>query len=233
MQQAMQWWDEQQALQFNTQATKIRDRLLQDLFAARRSLELIPTDSIRTSLSNHQNYLATIETLHQQFEEISNYLAPPYLEESLPLAIQHRIERWKTQYPMVNIELDVPAHWNGKPSERHRILLRTLDEFLRLSISHVPNLEALHICLSIQGSKHLLTIQIPYAHPSSIIPLIELREIKYLEHAFQLLMPGYYQHQKTETDVTWSFYWHPQPAPNYKEESNDSTKGTSHEPESV
>jgi hypothetical protein len=233
MHKAMQWWQEQQAVQLSSQAADIRDRLLQELVAIRRSLELLSADNIKTVLNHRQSHLGTLERLHQQFEHLSNSLAPPYLEESLPLAIQHLVEVWRSQYPMIKFELDIPSHWINEPLEYHRVILKTLDEFLRLSITDITKSGSLQIRLSLHGSDSRLTLQVPCAYPSALNALIASRELKYLSQAFELLTLGSYRYQKTSQRVTWYFDWQPQYNSDSGKEKYGSARRINGESESV
>ncbi|MBF2003244.1 MAG: hypothetical protein IGS38_21290 [Synechococcales cyanobacterium M58_A2018_015] len=92
-QQAMQWWESRRVLRLNAEVEVLRDQVLQELFTMRRCLEL---DSLETGEAADQQrhvWLAQVETLHQSLERLGFQLSPPYVEDSLPLAIQALLVR--------------------------------------------------------------------------------------------------------------------------------------------
>ena len=58
-----------------------------------------------------QNLLTTLEKFHTALNELSDHLAPPYLEDSLPLAIRFAMETWQAQHPQSELKLELPTEW--------------------------------------------------------------------------------------------------------------------------
>ncbi|MGB5975740.1 MAG: hypothetical protein WBG38_20610, partial [Nodosilinea sp.] len=81
--QLLRWWHRHQTRWLTGEADTIRNGLLQDLFAIRRQIELVTDDETAG--------LATVEQLYDALEQLGNRLSSPYLEESLPLALQHAL----------------------------------------------------------------------------------------------------------------------------------------------
>ncbi|MBF2072279.1 MAG: hypothetical protein IGS50_00730 [Synechococcales cyanobacterium C42_A2020_086] len=92
-QQAMQWWESRRVLRLNTEVEVLRDQVLQELFTMRRCLELVSLETGEAADQQRHVWLAQVETLHQSLERLGFQLSPPYVEDSLPLAIQALLGR--------------------------------------------------------------------------------------------------------------------------------------------
>ncbi|NJM99946.1 MAG: hypothetical protein HC800_24910 [Phormidesmis sp. RL_2_1] len=94
-QQAWQWWHQHQALQSHHTAESIRDGLLQQTFAFRRYLEALEKDG-PTSSSPEQTarWLERFQTFYKSLETLSDELSPPFLADSLPLALKFTLNNW-------------------------------------------------------------------------------------------------------------------------------------------
>ncbi|NJL35466.1 MAG: hypothetical protein HC840_12130 [Leptolyngbyaceae cyanobacterium RM2_2_4] len=205
--ETMRWWHQRQALQLNAQATEIRDGLLQELFALRRGLEVWAEGNHNASSHHHHDWLQKIERLHQDLERISNHLSPPYLEESLPLAIQYAAESWRTHYPQLEFVLDSPVQRSSESPARSRIILTTLHEFLQIIRLNFPEVDSLRISLSLQEIESRLAIEIPDVSQSTLASFLASDHLKYLSQAFELLTLGKCLHQQRELEITWYFLW--------------------------
>jgi hypothetical protein len=205
--ETMRWWHQRQALQFNAQATEIRDDLLQELFAVRRGLEVWSKSNNNASSHYHHDWLQKIERLHQDLEEISNHLSPPYLEESLPLAIQYAVDSWRTHYRQLEFVLDSPVRQSGESLACNRIILMTLHEFLQLILLNLPEVDFLRIRLSLQETGNRLAIEIPCTSQSTLASFLASDDLKYLSQAFELLTLGECLYQQRELGMTWYFLW--------------------------
>ncbi len=130
-QRALHWWQRRQALQSHQVAEEIRNGLLQKSFSLRRHLEVALAAAPGSGTLN-QDWLQTLEALHHDFKDLSDRLSPPYLEESLPLAIQYRVTEWQHHYPGWRFQCDFPAEWPSESPEHSRVILTMLDELLRI-----------------------------------------------------------------------------------------------------
>lgn len=93
--QAMREWYKQQAAVCARKADVIRDHSLQDLFAIRRGLELAATCCGTADTSQYQSWIHQLEALHHSLNTLIDTLIPPYLADSLPLAITTYLRKIK------------------------------------------------------------------------------------------------------------------------------------------
>ena len=134
---ALQWWERRRAFQLYCETERIRNGLLQESLAMRRSIELLLGDSCEISLQSVRDWLTGIEKFHHSLGQLSDRLSPPYVEESLPLAIQYLLELWQTYNPKLNIQMELPRDWPDESPECSRVILIALDELLRITLSEV------------------------------------------------------------------------------------------------
>ena len=136
-QSALQWWHQRQCDRQHHSAELIRDGLLQNLFALRRSLEL--THAQQQPVSAEQ--LHQLESLYGELETISNHLSPAFSRDNVTLAMQHILNRWQSEHPTVTLSSHLtanasPEHPMGDPpmSEQsmseHHISLMLLEDCL-------------------------------------------------------------------------------------------------------
>jgi hypothetical protein len=201
-QRALRWWQSQQALQSHQVAESIRNGLLQTSFSLRRNLE-VALGSTAGDLSLDPAWLHTLEGLHNDFKLLSDRLSPPYLEESLPLAIQYRVEEWQCHYPGCEFTLDLPVHWQAEPSEHSSVILTALDELWRLVCARpVPN-RSIQLRLQMESAMALLRIQIWV--PEEFDP--ESADLSHLARAFGALTDGTCTYQHQQNQLTMHFRW--------------------------
>lgn len=208
VQQALQWWYHRQCVRLCNEAEAIRDGRLQEAFIIRRYLELSLFYSEENSMLSVQAWLSTIEHLHNSLRELSDYLSPPYLNESLPLAIQQVVESWKVRYPAAQFSVELPADCQPQSYDRSRIVLTTLDELLYLVMLEGVPTPIITICLNLHQPRHQLMVQ--FAYPNSLTPSVDARssELEHLSRAFCFLTWGGCTCRRTQQTITWYFRWH-------------------------
>jgi len=132
----LRWWHQYQAQLLNQEADRIRNSFLQEMFAVRRRFELACQSPACDKPLDCVAHLADLKRLYTLLETLSDRLDSPYLQDSLPLAIQHAVEPWKSQVPL---RLDLPGEWVADPVEHNRLLLLLIDALLQqLAIAHSP-----------------------------------------------------------------------------------------------
>jgi hypothetical protein len=179
--------------------------LLQETFTIRRALELSLTQQDESSKEGAKNLLNTFEKFHASLKQLSDYLSPPYVEDSLPLAIQHLLGIWKLRYREVQIEMNLPENWHNDSHQHNRLVVMILDELLRIVLSNVSMDMSLAISLTAQATSSELKVQIsqPNFSPTAV------REFDYLSQSFRLLMSGQCFQRQAGKTVTWYFRWKP------------------------
>lgn len=201
MQKAMQWWDHRRSLHLQHQIEQLRDQSLQEIFAIRRSIELIEFDQHRFD-QQRQDWLTQAEQLHRSLEQISHHLSPFYIEESLPLAIQYQLDSLQFD----SVRLDLPIDWLDEPPARNRIILAVLSELLHLACDRRVQ-STIRVQLKAQKRLAKLAVQITYFDKKAIVDCGNNQELKYLVRSFRLLTSGWCLHRRQGQTATWHFYW--------------------------
>lgn len=205
-QQALQWWFRRQSMQLSLEAEKIRDGLLQESFTMRRTLELSLLDNVEISTKKSQDCLKTIENFYHCLEQLSDRLSPAYIEDSLPLAIQWVIESWRYN-PNLKFQLDLPAHWRHEQPDRSQIILRALDELLRITSSELLTEISIYVSLKLQGDVGELIVHISYPDVPTLVFYSGLKDLKYLSQTFRFLTSGQCFCRRKDLTVDWYFRW--------------------------
>jgi hypothetical protein len=215
MQRALQWWSKRQSVQLWDESERIRNGLLQDIFSVRRNLELALTNHVELPTQNNQAWLEKMEKIHHSLEKLSNHLSPPYIEESLPLALQSVAEQWRSQSSLFTINTQLPSSWEEEPPEQSRIIIKTLHELLKLSIAGVnaPTFTEIHL----QSTPHWneLMVDLTYPDASTLTTTQGSQEIAYLGRSFRFLTSGWCFQQRQRLTVTWHFRWRHLPSDIY------------------
>lgn len=157
----LQWWEERHAEVDRHRAEAIRDGLLQELFALRRQLEL---PAATDHPGNREDWLTTAEHIYTALRQLSENLDAPFLQESLPLAIQSAVERLQPHYPQLEIDLNLPPDWDYRAIQQNRVLLSGLMECLKIVIANDSLPTLLQIQLQQQGQWGELLVQAVYPH---------------------------------------------------------------------
>ena len=204
---ALQWWQARQSRQLLSEAEKIRDGLLQESFTIRRSLELSLEDGRSTSTKLSQDLLKKMEKFYHSLEQLSDHLSPAYIEDSLPLAIQGVVESWQTYNSRLKIEIELPTAWRQEPIDRSLVILRVLDELLRITASQLVRELSLQIRLNQQGNLAELIVQIRYPDVSTLVSDWGREDLEYLSQTFEFLISGQCSRRREELTVAWYFRW--------------------------
>jgi hypothetical protein len=188
------------------EAERIREDLLQKLFAMRRSLELALMDK-QAHPKEVQRWLTQLETIQHSLEAVTHRLVPPYLDDSLPLAMQLALKEWQATHPMLQLEMDLPTDWIAEPFAQRRMVLATLVTWLQITASHLQPRARLRIRLSQQAHSNELLIQLTTSNRSDLPSRAAISELSKLQQAFQVLAPGSCYCQKCDATVTWVYRW--------------------------
>lgn len=219
---ALQWWSDRQTCRFFQAAEGIRNGMLQESFTMRRHLELALTNRPETPPPDGQTWLATIEHLHHALKALSDDLSPPYVDDSLPLAIQSKLEAWKLRDSKCCFTWELPASWQHESYERSQIILMALDELFRLMLVNVAGKNlgegvseergkavtkgSIAVRLSSVRDRNELTVQ--FALPDRWTPAPDTaRELKYLRQAFCFLTFGECFYRRQPSGLIWYFRW--------------------------
>jgi hypothetical protein len=208
--QAFQWWSRRQFHQQWLESDRIRNGVMQDLFAMHRGMEVSQIQGAATILQNSKTWLDQAGQIQRSLEQLSHHLSPPFLEESLPLAIQAMVGDWqeKTQYL---VEINVPLDWKTNVHGQNQIVLSTLMEILHMISSHSlsspeSSKHPIQICLTQSGSLAKLLIQVEGAQ-SEGKAIARSKEWRYLRRCFHYLTGGQCACRYRENALTWCLRW--------------------------
>lgn len=206
-QQALQWWSGRQSFKLFLEAENIRDDLLQESFTIRRTLELLPAENLQLSTNKTQELLKKIDSFHQSLVQLSDRLFPIYLQDSLPLAIQSLLEPWLASHPNIYFHINLPNSWRHETAESSLIILKLLEELLRVSLPEVLTQTSIYISLEQKANLGLLVVKITYSELSTLIFYTQLPELEYLCEIFRFLTSGKSFCRNRNLSVTCYFYW--------------------------
>jgi hypothetical protein len=148
-----------------------------------------------------------MEKFYHSLEQLSDHLSPAYIEDSLPLAIQGVVESWQTYNSKLRIKIELPTAWRQESIERSLIILRVLDELLRITASELVRELSLKISLNQQGNLAELIVQILYPDVPTLVSDWSREDLEYLSQTFEFLTSGQCSRRREELTVAWYFRW--------------------------
>jgi hypothetical protein len=221
-QKSLQWWSSRQSMRLFREAEIIRDSLLQYSFSIRRNLEMLPADDMTISTGRINECLQTIDNFHDSLAKLSDRLFPAYLPDSLSLAIQSTLENYQLSHPNFDLYLDIPSDWSSEPAEGGLIIVRAIEELLKICIpntaiqtsnqssnqsSNQISPTSVRTRLKQQGGKAELIVQITYDDIHTLSFYANLPEARYLCDAFQFLTSGKCFYIRDNLSLNWHLSW--------------------------
>ena len=206
-QQAWQWWHQQQAIQSHSTAESIRDGLLQQTFGFRRYIEGIEKGA-------EEQWLTRFQTFHRSLETLSDKLSPPFISESLPLALQFALKNWQlTQLDsnapqaLSNIQFNLPTQWAGSNLHQNRSILSIVTVLLDLLIRPDNISSPLNVTLKRENNSNFLALELINDSDQPIEKVLELTEIEYLKEIFHSLTTGQLEISKDDSSLIVHLRW--------------------------
>ncbi|MEN9517438.1 MAG: hypothetical protein RLZZ381_26 [Cyanobacteriota bacterium] len=207
MERALQWWYNQQSRQLTKEAAQIRDCLLQESCAMRRSLELYRVKHDNLSLNSNHNWIERFEIFHTYLQELSDRLSPPYLEEGLPLAIKYLEQKWQIAQPDYEFQLQFTPQWQQQLPDCDRLILTTIDELLKLEVANCVKKAFILINLQQNEQDNQLKIVISHFKSDSVISSAKSRNLEYLSQSFRVLTSGTWITRTQKAKTTYCLKW--------------------------
>ncbi len=218
-QQAWQWWHQQQAIQSHHTAESIRDGLLQQTFAFRRYLETADQSTDAPNPQQTRRWLERFQTFYQSLETLSDELSPPFIADSLPLALKFTITSWQF-FPAQSetapaIHFDLPTDWPPSSAHQNQAVLSVVTALLTLllpkgqSKSHGKGHSAnqLNVALSRADASNILTLEIE-SEPTLVTSTVtELEEFQHLKEIFHSLTAGQLEISQAGSALTSRLCW--------------------------
>lgn len=182
----------------------------------RRTLELssaqhqvLPSEigSPRLTNADGEFLLTTLEDLQGSLKRFSDFLAPPYLEDSFPIAIDHLLKSHQQQHPHITLELSIPEQWQPDAYEQSRMVWMAIDEFLRLALAQLHSVRSISACLTQHAQAHELVVKIFHSNLDPQNPSEQIKELFYLRRSAQFLTAGTCQYRQECEALIWSMCW--------------------------
>ncbi|MBD2241355.1 hypothetical protein H6G35_33015 [Aulosira sp. FACHB-113] len=186
----------------------IRNEVLQNTFVLRRHLESpLPTSSeSQHKLNTH--YLENIEKFHYSLKELSDYLYPAYVDESLPLAIRHMLDTWNKRFPSLNIQYELPNEWREESRDRSQVILIALEELLNYCVSNTSTNFSLFVSLTLQGNLNELMIKFTDLDVSkSTLTAATTDDLLHLCRALKFWLSGKCSRYRQNQTEIWYLRW--------------------------
>ena len=209
IQQALQWWFYREFWKLFLESEKIRDDLLQESFIIRRNLDLLTRDNLSLSVTKIQAHIKTIDNFHHSLVQLSDRLCPISIQDSLPFSIECLLESWINSYFHLDFQINMPVYWRIEQPEHSWIILRVLEELLRITLPESEILLPIDIQITLKeiGSIGLLAVKISYPDISTLIFYSHVPELEYLYDSFKFLMAGKCSYCNKHLMSIWHFYW--------------------------
>jgi hypothetical protein len=209
IQQAMVWWQQRSVAKQEAFAEMLRERVQQDLFALRRELAL-SLDSSSLSNQAHRQWLTALEHISLSLDWLKHNLHPDFVEDSLPLALQKKVEAWQAQMQTLKVSLTVPPGWPLNCAYDNWVLLNLMEELLLAIMPYLIDQTSVTLSLedSIPGQENIFSISVHHSEVPTFFPTAPFRD---LITVFEVLMGGQC-FSKIQVQVsTWYFRWQPHP----------------------
>lgn len=217
-QQALRWWFEQQHDWLCREAEQVRNGPLQETFVMRRQLEMNPAemnpDSPSKAPAEQPAWIVQVTQLNGQLVRLSDELSPPYLETSLPLAIQ----AWAQDECLPGLMLCLPPSWPTEPTVRVSLVLSMLTHLLRWSMqtSEPPTVAALELGQQMSWDVWpvgVLTVRLDYPTADAAAAVGRSPHSVFLSRTFAVLAPGRCTQRQQQQRIVWQFRWRLSPDP--------------------
>lgn len=204
MEEGLQWWYRKKIEQLESEASLIREQLLQESFAMRRSLELSLILE-RSTDSSHQKYLEQLESFHQKLKDLSDRLSPPYLNEGLPWALQYLIKKWQEEFINCQFDLQLPTNWHQKDRDIEYTIFNLVKELFELKLTN--SLANYKVFLNFKQNQTNNLKIIFYTKDRETKTEDEKKRQKTLQESFQYLTAGVCKIEKQKGCHIWYFSW--------------------------
>jgi hypothetical protein len=216
-QRALIWWHDRQYAKMCQEGEAIRNGLLQESFVFRRHLELSALNDSEVKPPHHQYYLTTIENFHHSLRNLSDYLLPAHVDESLSLAIKHLFVKCKLDFPELHLEMDMTTDIDRDTSQFRRIVLMVLEEILNLIFLNIysHNFKLVSLSVDLKNKNNLNELMVKFHYDGGSHSLLEYRsdkrtriiEYEYLRRVFNFLSHGKCWYRYQDNTEIWYFHW--------------------------
>lgn len=233
---AWQWWHQQQSIQLHHRAESIRDGLMQQTFAFRRYLEIAETSAAdhrsnseaarllgaqtdtrkAEHVAEQGRWLERFQTFYRSLETLSNELSPPFVTDSLPLALKFVLKDWAASQgdsqrasdsQLAVPQLSVPADWHQVSPHKNQVILSIVSKLLASLASPNTRPQDLQLTLSCKSALHTLAFSLGSSETQATHNLADKPEIQHLKEIFHSLAAGRLEVSQEGALLTGRLYW--------------------------
>jgi len=208
LKQAIHWWQRQTMAKQEANAEMLREGALQELFALRRSLELSLAADPSEAAERQLCWLSSLSQISLSLDQLKQTLHPAYISDSLPLALQSRVERWRRQMPQTQFSLTIPPIWPVNCSYGNWLLLTVLDEMMLFLEPYLIAGATIALGLEHHLLMQKLTINLVNASLNGAL-LGSATTLEHLKTIFEELVTGEWSSQLENEQVLWHLHWPP------------------------
>ena len=139
-----------------------------------------------------QAHIRKIDRFHHSLVQLSDCLCPISIQHSLPLSIECLLESWINTHPYLDFQINMPVYWRIEEPERSWIIIRILEELLKLTLPETEILLPIYIHITLKQiqSIGLWSVKISYPDISTLIFHSHLPELEHLYNSFKFLISG-------------------------------------------
>ncbi len=188
----LQWHYTKQSDGLIIQSEAVREQFFQKAFALRRSIELCSVsapEGLKTQLDHCLDLTKDFSTF---LEQVSDELSVPFLNESLPLALQYLLKRWVSGISDIELTLELPSQWPLQGADKHRLVLWCVSECLLAWQAQLSQTSPKAIQLALYQTDCMAKLQLSFSgrvlQKPNDTPVMS--ELKNIQQIFQLIMPG-------------------------------------------
>jgi hypothetical protein len=203
---AFQWWQDCWFRDAAHQEETIRDGALQEIFSLRRGLELSSLTGLPPPSSEISVWIDQLELLYRTFDRLGDRLHPPYLEDSLDLALQHMMGPWIDKYPGITLSVQHPRCLDSSMAGFNRILLFAVEQLLLL-FHQVQDMMTVRVLLTEKDTLPILRLSLELTQQNLDDLDAVAQEIEYLQLVFSVLVDGHLIHSASPTLLSCEFSW--------------------------
>jgi len=202
----LRWWHRHYVRRGAQQADLIRNGVLQDIVALRRQLETATeTYPESLSVSSTRRVLSHLENLYRRLEILSDTLAPPFQHDSLPLALQHIVNRWQH---LCNWHVSWPRSYRPEAIDHIYLLIHFLDRVMQQLGDLHPAPQQCDLMLGFRSFGQQLHFVVSPGEALSGPTLTDIaRDTAPVLKTFQLLTGGYCSYQLCSGSIAWIVTW--------------------------
>lgn len=187
----------------------LRERVQQNLFALRRGMKH-SSGSDSTGLETQREWLTALEQISLSLDWLKHNLHPDFVEDSLPLALQKKVEVWQDQMRRLQLQLTVPPGWPLNCPYDNWVLLNLMEELLQAIVPYLIDQTLITLFLenSAPGQQNIFSVSVNHSAGPIFFPATPFQ---YLVTVFEVLMGGQCLSMSQEKGNTWYFCWQPHP----------------------